>query len=586
VIGQGHFLLWTIVAAYMAIITLGGAMYSRYMRTADAYFRAGASVPWWAAGITIYKANFTAYTFVAIASLVYVDGLSGLLLETGPALAFLITALVFATRWRRLNLTSPPEYLEARFNPATRQTFSILGIATAFIASGTRLYAVCKLVEAITGLPLVWTIVIAGAAMITYTMLGGLCAVVVTDILQFIILFLAVIPMFVSSVASIFAQGSWAHFVALIPPGFASFPHPVHGRTLGWLLAFWASYLLDYNGDWGIIQMLCSTPNERESRKAAFLAMALAIPHAFLLLGPCFIARVLWPQQIANPHIIAQAEMAYGRIAMKLLPPGMIGVVAAAMLAATMSTLSVGWNVRSTSFVNDLYVRFLRPHAGDREQILVGRIALVFIGGAGVAIALVVAVFSSGLFALAQALIGFVVIPVVLPLLLGLLVRNARSWAGIATMLVCLAFAFINRFAYGLLGMHSPLSFEHVVVISIALGCAVMFGSALAPQSEADTSRIRAFYRRLETPVLAHAIDRRLPAPLGVIGSLTLLVGMLMSLLGMVPQGLSDRFMTLGSAAVLIVLGILMRRHRGPARGQDQAPEAEVSKCPEFNSPS
>lgn len=577
--GQNQFVLWSVVAAYIAIVTLAGSYYARYIKTPDDYFRAGSSIPWWAAGIAIYKANFTAYTFVAIASLVYVDGLSGLLLETGPVFAFLLAALVFAKRWRRLNVTSPPEYLEARFNSGTRKIFSILGIGTTFIASGTRLYAVCKLVEAITGLPLLWTVAGAGAAMITYTMLGGLCAVVVTDVLQFIILFLAVIPMFASSVAHIFAAGSWAHFVALIPAGYGSFPHPEHGRTLGWLLAFWASYLLDYNGDWGVIQLLCSTPNERESRKAALLATGLALPHAFLLLGPCFIARVLWAREIADPRVMAQAEVAYGHIALKLLPTGMIGVVAAAMLAATMSTLSVAWNVRSTSFVNDLYLRFLRPRAGGREQILVARVAVALIGGTAVGIAIWIALASSGLFALAQSLIGFVVIPIVLPMLLGLVVPSARGWSGTAALVVCFAFACVNQFFYGWFGLAQPLPFQNVVVVSIVLGCAVMFGSALAPRSAAEAERIRELYRKMRTPVAQRPGNLELPAPVGVIGTLTLIVGVLVAVLTLLPQHAVDRWMTVGSAAVLILLGIVMRRSSG-------APPAPVDSepCIEFDS--
>jgi SSS family transporter len=570
--------LWMVVAAYIAVVTIAGSYYSRFIKTPDDYFKADSAIPWWAAGIAIYKANFTAYTFVAIASLVYVDGLSGLLLETGPVFAFLLAALVFAKRWRRLNVTSPPEYLETRFNPGTRKLFSILGIGTTFIASGTRLYAVCKLVEAITGLPLVWTVVGAGAAMITYTMLGGLCAVVVTDVLQFIILFLAVIPMFVTSIAHVFAAG-WSNFVAHIPAGYSAFPHPEHGRTLGWLLAFWASYLLDYNGDWGVIQLLCSTPNERESRKAALLATGLALPHAFLLLGPCFIARVLWAREIADPNVMAQAEVAYGHIALKLLPAGMIGVVAAAMLAATMSTLSVAWNVRSTSFVNDLYLRFLRPHAGGREQIFVARVAVALIGATAVGIAIWIALASSGLFALAQTLIGFVVIPIVLPMLLGLIVPSARSWAGTASFAACFAFACVNQFFHGWLGLAQPLPFENVVVISMALGCAVMFGSALAPRSAAEAARVGTLYRRMKTPVAPRQGTLEMPAPVGVIGTLSLIVGVLVAILCALPQNAVDRWMTAGSAAVLITLGSWMRRRRDrPAQPLEPQP------CIEFDS--
>jgi SSS family transporter len=553
-------ILWAVIAAYMAIITIAGAYYARYMRTAGAYFKAENSVPWWAAGIAIYKANFTAYTFVAIASLVYIDGLAGLLLESGPALAFLLAALVFARRWRRLNLTSPPEYLESRFNPLTRRVFSVVGIATTFIASGMRLYAVCKLVESVMGLPLIWTIVIAGAVMVAYTVLGGLCAVVVTDILQFIILFLAVVPMFVISASHVFFSAGWADFVARIPEGYASFPHPDHGRTLGWLLAFWLAYLLDYNGDWGVIQMICSTPSEEDARKAALLSTALAVPHAFLLLGPCFVARVLWSAEIADPAAVSQAETVYGRVALKLLPVGMTGVVAAAMLAATMSTLSVAWSVRGTSFVNDLYTRFLRPHAGDREKILAGRLAVALIGAVSTGVALLVATKSSGLFALAQALIGFTVLPLILPLLVGLLLPRTHEWAGLGAFLGCVAFAAVNRWGYVLFGRAAPFPFEAEVVLSILLGTGLMLASGMLPRSAAYSSRVAAFFRKLRTPAEPASGDLTIPAPLGILSTLTTAIGLLVLLLAAVPQPPLDRVVTGSAALILAGLGFLMRR--------------------------
>ena len=565
---QSQTVVWSVVAAYMVIVTLAGFYYSRYMKTADAFFKASNTVPWWAAGIAIYKANFTAYTFTAIASLVYIDGLSGLLLESGPALAFLLAAVVFSQRWRRLNLTSPPEYLEARFNPFTRQTFSVLGIAQTFIASGMRLYAVCKLVESVMGMPLVPTIIIAGGVMITYTMLGGLSAVVVTDVLQFLILFLAAVPLFISSVAHIFMETTLAGFIAQIPAGYASFPHPDHGRTLGWLMAFWFAYLLDYNGDWGVIQMMCSTKSERDAKKAAYLSMAFGIPHAFLLLGPCFIARVLWAKQIADPNIVGQAETVYGKVALKLLPAGMIGIVAAAMLAATMSTLSVAWSVRSTSFVNDLYARFLRPKAGDKEKIFVGRLALLFIGGVATGVALLVATRSSGLFSLAQDLIGFVVIPLILPLLLGLLIEKTQPWSALATLGSCVAFAALNRFGYNLLGLAAPLGFGAEVAVSTILGTAVMLGSGLLPRDQAYGARVRQFFTRMDRPLPPLEGEACIPAPLGILGVLTLLVGGLVVLLGLLPQSLMDRFLTMGAGGVLALVGLWMRR-------QHQAMEEE-----------
>ena len=546
----------------MVIVTAAGTYYSKYMRTADAYFRGNNAIPWWAAGISIYVAHFTAYTFVAIASLVYIDGLSGLLLETGPALVYFTVAIFFARIWHRLNVTSPPEYLEARFNPSTRRVFSFFGILTTFIASGTRLFAMSKLAESFLGIPLVWVIVITGSVILIYTILGGLWAVIVTDVVQFIILYLAVIPLFIIAVAMIFIDSSWSEFVAKIPEGYANFPHPVDGRTMGWLLVFWFSYFLDLGGDWGTIQRLCCTPTEKDARKAGLLAAAFSIPHAFLLLGPVFIGRVLYQNQLADPNVVGQAEQVYGKIALKLLPVGMVGVVIAAMFSATMSTLSVAWSVRATSFVNDLYVRMLRPNAGDKEKILAGRLAILVIGLIAIGVAVLVAITETGLFSLAQDFIGLIVVPVILPLLLGLLIKRVQNWAAIAGMITGLATALLNRYAYHLIGLTAPLPFEYEIVISSLAVLGVMYGSGFLPRTSEEIARSESFFERMKTPRPPMVVDKDIPAPIRIIGAFTILIGFLVMILVLLPQSLLNRGVTAFAALILIGVGLLMRRFR------------------------
>lgn len=564
IFGNEQYIMWAVLAVYMVLITIAGSYYSKYMKTADAYFRGNNAIPWWAAGISIYVAHFTAYTFVAIASLVYIDGLAGLLLETGPALVYFTVAIFFAHLWHRLNLTSPPEYLEARFNPLTRQVFSGFGILTTFVASGTRLYAMSKLAEILMGVPLVWMIIITGSVILIYTILGGLWAVTVTDVVQFIILYLAVIPLFVIAVASIFIDSSWSEFVAKIPESYGSFPHPDHGRTMGWLLVFWFSYFLDLGGDWGTIQRLCCTPTEKDARKAALLAAAFSVPHAVLLLGPVFIGRVLYQNEIADPNVVGEAEQVYGKIALKLLPVGMVGVVIAAMFSATMSTLSVAWSVRSTSFVNDLYVRVLRPNAGDKEKILAGRAAVFVIGLIAIAVAVIVAITETGLFALAQDLIGLIIVPIILPLLLGLLIKRVQSWAALAGMITGFLVALMNRLAFRWFGLAEPLVFEYEIVVSSLCVLLVMYGSGFLPRSETDIQRSEAFFDRMKTP-RPHPGTSNIPPPVGVIGTFTILIGFLVMFLVLLPQSGLNRAVTAVAALILVGFGMLMRLFRRPA---------------------
>ena len=575
VIQESRYMVWAVVLAYMAIITGAGAYYARYMKTADAYFKAGNLIPWWAAGISMYMSNFTAYTFVAIASLVYMRGMPGLLLETGPALAFAVGAIFFAHRWHRLNLTSPPEYLEARFNPATRQAFSLLGNLSRFIASGIRLLAMCKFLESVTGMPTEIMIVVTALVVIFYTVMGGLWAVIVTDVLQFVILLLAVVPMFILSVASIFMDGSWAEFVAAIPEGYASFPNtnPVaayggvplaSGPQWQWLLVFWFSYFFDYNGDWGVIQRMCCTPTEKDAKKAIWLSAILSLPHAFLLLGCCFVARILWGADIADPSNVQEAELIYGRTALRLLPAGLIGIVAAAMFSATMSTLNVTWAIQSTSFVNDIWKRFLRKDASDREMIFVGRMTVIVVGLVAGAVALAVAITETDIFGLAQSLISLVVTPMIVPLLFGLLIPYSHKYGALLALGGTFAFGVLNKFA-----LHMP--FEQEILTSVAVCLGILVGSGLFGRDPAYRRRVDAFFARMRQPREVEASVVDVPSPLRIVGAFMLLISGLVLLLTFAPQPWLDRMVTLCASLVLAGVGLLMRR--APKLANGAAPE-------------
>jgi solute:Na+ symporter, SSS family len=578
VVQDNQYIVWVVVLAYMAIITGAGSYYARYVKTADTYFRGDNLIPWWAAGISMYMANFTAYTFVALASLVYMRGLPGLILETGPALAFVVAAVVFAPRWFRLNLTSPPEYLEARFNPLTRRLFSGLGILAKLLGNGIRLLSMCKFLEAVTGMPASYMIVVTGAVVILYTVLGGLWAVIVTDVLQFIVLFLAVIPMFLMSVIAIYANGGWEVFVSLMPEGYGSFPNtnpdaayggvPVDaGAQWQWLLVFWFTYLLDYNGDWGVIQRMCCTPSERDAKKAAWLAAALSLPHAFLLLGCCFVARVLWSEELASPNIVEQAELIYGLVAQKLLPAGLIGVVAAAMFSATMSTLNVSWAVMSASFANDLWRPMVHPNASDKELILVGRLAVLLVGAIATAAALIIAVTNTPIFGLAQGLVSLVVIPILIPLLLGLLLRRSHQYGALFGMGVSLMFGIGNKVAGQYFDAGIP--FEWEIVISTVLCAVTMYASGWLPDSAEHRSKAARFFETMRHPRLMAETKAEIPPAMGVVGTFMMMIGGLVFLLVFMPQAISERTITLAAALVLLGLGYLLRS-RHPLKTQNK----------------
>jgi SSS family solute:Na+ symporter len=542
-VSEAHQAAQVVVLAYMALMVAIGVYFFRHMKTIGDYFKGGSSIPGWAAGISAYMTNFSAYTFVAIASRVYISAPAGIMLETGPALAFYIGALVLATRWHRAQVTTPVEYLEARYGTGTRQLFAWLGLLLSLIGSGMRIYALSKLVSSMLGFPLIPSIIGSGAIMLTYTLLGGVWAVVVTDVVQFVVLFSAVIPLFFVSLARVgWISGLFAH----APEGYFSFPSGEY--TWYWLGAWWLSYMLDYNGNWGIIQRYCVTSSEREARKAGYWAAALSVPHAVLLLTPLVVARVMMPG--------IDPEAAYGKIALTLLPTGMIGVVAAAMLAATMSALDSSWNINSGVLTKDIYQRLFRPEAGDRELLNVGRLATAFVGVSATSIAVTIAVTETELFKLAEKVVSTVQAPTVVPVLLGLLIPRMPRWSALVGLAVGALAGWIN---------HQSLPAETPFAVQFALSFGSVIGvmllcAWLAPARGKDRERIAAFFEKLRTPAIRPSIPATdVPNPLRIIGVFVALIGVMMLGMTALPQSSVERLLTALGALFLVGIGVVMR---------------------------
>ncbi|MBD3290375.1 hypothetical protein GF337_16345, partial [candidate division KSB1 bacterium] len=338
-----------VVIIYMLLMVGVGMYFYKFQKGAEDFFKGGSRIPWWAAGISTYMSGFSAYSFVGIAYLVANYGAAGIAVETGPAIAYLIALLVFAVRFNKARVLTPIEYLEKRFGNATRQIVA-WGNILRQLFDGGRLYAVAVLISALTGFGRTEAIIGCGIVILLYSVLGGLWAVIVTDVIQFVVLFLTVIPVLIFSILKI---GGLSELLFNAPEGTFAIP-ALSSMDKGWIwiAAWWTVYMVNYNSHPGLIQRFASTVNAKAARKSAALTFGLAIPHSLLLFLPVLIYRS-WG--LLEPNM--DAETVYGFIAMDILPPAMIGIVIAAMLAAAMSALDTEYNIQSAIFVNDVYHR-------------------------------------------------------------------------------------------------------------------------------------------------------------------------------------------------------------------------------------
>jgi Na+/proline symporter len=169
---------YSVIAFYAALMLLVGLYVARFNRGAAEYFRGGNRIPWLVAGLSSFMAGFSAWTFTGAAGVAYRAGVGVIGLYLGNALSFMLGYFVFATRWRRSRITTVMEYLSARFNQTTRQTFSWASVIVQLFMTASMLYGLAIFISSACRFPVVWTVIGAGALILFYCVIGGLWAVV------------------------------------------------------------------------------------------------------------------------------------------------------------------------------------------------------------------------------------------------------------------------------------------------------------------------------------------------------------------------------------------------------------------------
>ena len=182
------------IFAFAALVLICGISFSRSGgKDMKSFFAAGGAVPWWINGLSLFMGFFSAGTFVVWGSIAYTQGLVAISIQWTMALAGLLVGTFVAARWRKTNALTAAEYITVRFGKNVQKLYTYLFLGVSMFTTGAFLYPVAKLVEVATGFPLEYCILALGGLSILYVTVGGLWAVVVTDVLQFIILFAAII---------------------------------------------------------------------------------------------------------------------------------------------------------------------------------------------------------------------------------------------------------------------------------------------------------------------------------------------------------------------------------------------------------
>jgi SSS family solute:Na+ symporter len=496
------------IIIYMLLMTGIGIFLGKYINNIGDYFKGGSAVSWVAGGISNFMTKFSTFVFVAYAGVAYSDGLIAITIMWSTIFPSLIAVFVYAKLWKRAGIISPVEFLETRFNAPIRQIFSWSGVLLKLLDDMIKLYSIGIFVMAASGIPFQTAIIYCGLVVSVYTVIGGFLAVIVTDVVQFVILLFATLILVPLAYD---ASGGLTNLYKEIPENMTWF-NGDKGMPI-YLVVYYITIIIKYLGNWTFIQRFYSAKSESDGKKIGALSAVLFLIFPVIFLFPAVAARVILPD-LENP------EMAYVALCLKLLPAGIMGLMIAAMFAATMSVLSAEFNVTASVLTRDIYQRLFRKNASSKELLWCARIMTLLVG-AIVSVGALYVQKLGGAFEVNQYLSGIFSIPMIIPVIMGVVFWRPQPWGALASMIVGVILGIVLNYT-------KYFSWEIATLIEIIVCISIFLGSGLFLSEDTRyNERVKAFFIKLSTPCLKTEEDN-----VGVISGLMMLYTVAFSVTG------------------------------------------------------
>lgn len=370
----------SVIVIFSVFIMIIGLLFSRTGRNLKSFFAGGEAVPWFIGGLSLFMSFFSAGTFVAWGSIAYKYGWVAVTIQWTMCIGGLITGLYIAPKWKATGSLTAAEFIKERLGAHVQKSFIYIFMLVSLFIKGSVLYSVSKLVGSSLEFPLVPVTLILGILMIAYTAVGGLWAVMVTDILQFVILTAAVLLIIPLAFTE---AGGVQNFLTKVPDDFFNV---VNGEyTWGFIVAFALYHIFYIGGNWTFVQRYTSVDTPKSASKVAFLFAGLYILSPVLWMLPPMI------YQTINPGLSGlETENAYLMVCKQVLPAGLMGLILTGMYFSTSASANTALNVVSAVFTNDIYKGTINPEASDEKLMKIARTSSWCFGFGMIAIALIV----------------------------------------------------------------------------------------------------------------------------------------------------------------------------------------------------
>ena len=479
-----------IIGIYFVIIFGIGFYFSKRERTSEDYFLASRNIGWFAIGASLFVSNISTEHFIGLAGSGATSGLAVGHFEWLACLILLLLGWVFVPFYLRSNVFTMPEFLERRFNRNCATYLATISvIAYIFTKISVHLYAAAIVLERVVGWSPLTAAVILVVATGIYTIAGGLAAVIYTDLVQTLILLAGAIALTFIGLDKV---GGFAGLRAAVPADYFHMIKPATDGEFPWTGIFFGAPILGiwyWCTDQVIVQRVLSAKDEGHAKAGTIFAGFLKVLPVFVLVLPGLIAFALYPSlfNVVNGKV-TNGDIAYPTLIVNLLPPGLVGLMIAALLAALMGAMSSVFNSASTMVTLDFYKKF-RPDATELQLVTFGRMAT----GAMVILGLLwvpfIHLLSAQLYIYLQSVQAYISPPIAACFIFGILWPRLNGPGAISSLLtgfVLGAVRFIfevldktRHYDSGAIRGLVDMNFLHYAILMFVICAAVLIGVSM-----------------------------------------------------------------------------------------------------------
>lgn len=567
---------YLVIAFYVVFMIALGPIFKHFSKNDSDYFRGGAQMLWWMVGASAFMCQFSAWTFTGAASKAYQDGFLVAMIFFANALGYLFNYLWFAPAFRQMRLVTCLEAVRERFSATNEQIFTWLQVPLGLVYAGIWLNGLGVFCSAVFGINLTLTIWVVGAVVVFISFAGGAWAVVASDFIQMLILMAIAIvtPILVLAHADI---GGLSGLIDKLPSHHFNWAEVARPQIIWlWVIAVFIKQFITLNNMQTSYRYL-SVKDGHQARKAALLATILMAIGPLIWFIPPMAATVFEPDiAAAFPNLKNPAEAAYIVAGQYTFPVGMMGLLICGLFAATMSSMDSGLNRNAGIFIRSFYQRVVKVKS-PTHLLVAGRAASLLFG----LFVIMIAVFISNLkemdlFTVMMQFSGLIAIPVMIPMVLGMVIKKTPSWSGWSTVLVgfitsIVTSNFISSEWIGqLFGFDSPLNPRELKdyafffgTLANVMASSLWFMATVRFYKRSSTDyqeRVEEFFTTMHTPVdfekeVGEGKDNEQSRILGI---LCLVYGGFIMLLAFIPNPLLGRASFAFCGALIAIIGWLL----------------------------